>query len=67
MKLSDDPYALGKVILPELVTTMEEQRELRQASSPYGNNDDFDKKAYRSFRHSDREDKTLRLFNLRHC
>ena len=36
VKLSDDPYALGKVILPELVTTMEEQRELRQASSPDG-------------------------------
>jgi hypothetical protein len=57
IKLSGDPYDLGKLILPEVITTKEEQREYVKLLVLMGINADSDKKAYQAFRNSDRKDK----------
>ena len=57
VKLSGDPYDLGKLILPEVITTKEEQREYVKLLVLMGINADSDKKAYQAFRNSDRKDK----------
>jgi len=57
VKLSGDPYDLGKLVLPDVITTREEQREYVKLLVLMGINADSDKKAHRAFRNSDREDK----------
>ena len=57
IKLSGDPYDLGKLILPEVITTKVEQREYVKLLVLMGINADSDKKAYQAFRNSDRKDK----------
>ena len=57
VKLSGDPYDLGKLILPEVITTKEEQRDYVKLLVLMGINADSDKKAYQAFRNSDRKDK----------
>jgi len=57
VKLSGDTYDLGKLILPEVITTKEQQREYVKLLVLMGINADSDKKAYQAFRNSDRKDK----------
>ena len=57
VKLSGDPYDLGKLVLPDVITTREEQRAYVKLLVLMGINADRDKKAYRAFRNSDRKDK----------
>ena len=57
VKLSGDPYDLGKLVLPEVITTKEEQRAYVKLLVLMGINADNDKKAYQAFRNSDRKDK----------
>ena len=57
VKLSGDPYDLGKLVLPEVITTKEEQRTYVKLLVLMGINADSDKKAYQAFRNSDRKDK----------
>jgi hypothetical protein len=57
VKLSGDPYDLGKLVLPDVITTKEEQREYVKLLVLMGINADSDKKAYQAFRNSDRKDK----------
>jgi hypothetical protein len=55
--LADDPYDLGELILPKVITTKEEQRDYVKLLVLMGINTDSDKKAYQAFRNSDRKDK----------
>ena len=57
VKLSGDPYDLGELVLPYVITTNEEQREYIKLLVLMGINADNDKKAYKAFRNSDRKDK----------
>jgi len=57
VKLSGDPYDLGKLVLPDVIPTREEQRGYVKLLVLMGINADSDKKAHRAFRNSDREDK----------
>ena len=57
VKLSGDPYDLGKLVLPEVIMTKEEQRAYVKLLVLMGINADNDKKAYQAFRNSDRKDK----------
>ena len=57
VKLSGDPYDLGQLILPKVITTKEEQRDYVKLLVLMGINADSDKKAYQAFRNSDRKDK----------
>ena len=57
VKLSGDPYDLGKLVLPDVITTNGEQREYVKLLVLMGINADSDKKAYQAFRNSDRKDK----------
>ena len=57
VKLSGDPYDLGKLVLPEVIKTREEQRDYVKLLVLMGINADSDKKAYQAFRDSDRKDK----------
>ena len=57
VKLSGDPYDLGELVLPYVITTNEEQREYIKLLVLMGINADSDKKAYKAFRNSDRKDK----------
>ena len=57
VKLSGDPYELGKLVLPEVITTKEKQRGYVKLLVLMGINADSDKKAYQAFRNSDRKDK----------
>ena len=57
VKLSGDPYDLGKLVLPEVITTREEQRKYVKLLVLMGIKADSDKKAYQAFRNSDRKDK----------
>ena len=57
VKLSGDPYDLGELILPKVITTKEEQRAYVKLLVLMGINADSDKKAYQAFRNSDRKDK----------
>jgi len=57
VKLSGDPYDLGKLVLPEVITTKEKQRDYVKLLVLMGINADSDKKAYKAFRDSDSKDK----------
>ena len=57
VKLSGDPYDLGKLVLPEVIKTKEQQRDYVKLLVLMGINADSDKKAYKAFRDSDRKDK----------
>ena len=57
VRLADDPYDLGELILPDVVTTKEQQRDYVKLLVLMGINADSDKKAYQAFRNSDRKDK----------
>ena len=57
VRLSDDPYDLGELVLPDVVTTKEKQRAYVKLLVLMGINADSDKKAYQAFRNSDRKDK----------
>ena len=57
VRLADDPYDLGELILPDVVTTTEQQRAYVKLLVLMGTNADSDKKAYQAFRNSDRKDK----------
>jgi hypothetical protein len=57
VRLADDPYDLGELILPDVITTQEQQRAYVKLLVLMGINADSDKKAYQAFRNSDRKDK----------
>jgi hypothetical protein len=57
VRLADDPYDLGELILRDVVTTTEQQRAYVKLLVLMGINADSDKKAYQAFRNSDRKDK----------
>ena len=57
VRLSDDPYDLGVLILPDVVTTKEQQRAYVKLLVLMGINADTDKKAFQAFRNDDRKDK----------
>lgn len=57
VRLADDPYDLGELILPDVITTKEQQRAYVKLLVLMGINADSDKKAYRAFRNNDRKDK----------
>ena len=57
VRLADDPYDLGELLLPEVITTQEQQRAYVKLLVLMGINADSDKKAYQAFRNSDRKDK----------
>ena len=57
VKLSGDPYDLGKVVLPDVIMTQEQQRAYVKLLVLMGINADSDKKAYQAFRNDDRQDK----------
>ena len=57
VRLADDPYELGKLKLPDVITTKEQQRAYVKLLVLMGINADSDKKAYQAFRNSDRKDK----------
>lgn len=57
MQLADDPYDLGELLLPDVVTTKEQQRAYVKLLVLMGINADSDKKAYQAFRNDDRKDK----------
>ena len=57
VRLADDPYDLGELILPDVVTTKEQQRAYVKLLVLMGINADSDKKAFQAFRNDDRQDK----------
>jgi len=57
VRLADDPYDLGVLILPDVVTTKEQQRAYVKLLVLMGINADSDKKAFQAFRNDDRQDK----------
>ena len=57
VKLSGDPYDLGELTLPDVITTKEQQRDYVKLLVLMGINADSAKKAYKAFRNSDRKDK----------
>ena len=57
VRLDNDPYNLGELVLPDVVTTREQQRAYVKLIVLMGINADSDKKAYQAFRISDRKDK----------
>ena len=57
VRLSDDPYDLGELVLPDVVTSKEQQRAYVKLLVLMGINADSDKKAFQAFRDSDRKDK----------
>ena len=57
VRLSDDPYDLRVLILPDVVTTKEQQRAYVKLLVLMGVNADSDKKAFQAFRNDDRQDK----------
>ena len=57
VRLADDPYDLAELILPDMITTQEQQRAYVKLLVLMGINADSDKKAYQAFRNSDRKDK----------
>ena len=57
MNLSGDPYDFGKLVLPDVITTKDRQRDYVKLLVLMGINAGSDKKAYQAFRNSDREDK----------
>ncbi|MDC1052784.1 hypothetical protein OAQ63_02285 [Planktomarina temperata] len=57
VRLLDDPYDLGELVLPDVVTSKEQQRAYVKLLVLMGINADSDKKAFQAFRNSDRKDK----------
>ena len=57
VRLADDPYDLGELTLPDVITTKEQQRDYVKLLVLMGINADSAKKAYQAFRNSDRKDK----------
>jgi hypothetical protein len=57
VKLSGDPYDLGKLILSEVITTKDRQRDYVKLLVLMGINADSDKTAYKAYRNNDRKDK----------
>ncbi|WP_347831353.1 hypothetical protein [uncultured Planktomarina sp.] len=57
VKLSGDPYDLGKLVLPEVITTKDRQRDYVKLLVLMGINADSDKKAYQAFCNNNRKDK----------
>ena len=65
MRLADDPYDLGELILPDVITTKEQQRAYVKLLVLMGINADSDKKAFQAFRNDDQNDKVAnRLTNI---
>ena len=56
-ELSDDPYDLGELLLPEVLTTSESQRKYVKLLVLMAINADSDKKAFGALRNRDRTDK----------
>jgi hypothetical protein len=57
VRLADDPYDLGELILPDVITTQEQQRAYVKLLVLMGINADSDKKAFQAFRNDDQNDK----------
>ena len=57
VRLANDPYDLGELVLPEVITTKEKQREYVKQLVLMGINTDSDKKTNQAFRNSDRKGK----------
>jgi hypothetical protein len=57
VKLPNDPYDLGELLLPQVVTSTEVQRAYVKLLVLMGINADSDKKAFQAFRNNDRKDK----------
>ena len=57
VRLADDPYELGELLLPEVITTKEQQRAYVKLLVLMGINADSDKLAFQAFRNDDRQDK----------
>jgi hypothetical protein len=57
VKLSGDPYDLGKLVLPDVIKTREEQRDYVKLLVLMGINADNEKEAYSAFRNKNRKDK----------
>ena len=57
VKLPNDPYDLGELLLPDVLTSMEAQREYVKLLVLMAINADNDKKVYQAFRNNDRKDK----------
>ena len=57
VRLADDPYDLGELLLPDVITTKEQQRAYVKLLVLMGINADSDKKAFQAFRNDDRNDK----------
>ena len=57
VRLADDPYDLGELKLPDVITTREQQRAYVKLLVLMGINADSDKKAFQAFRNDDRYDK----------
>ena len=57
VRLADDPYDLGELVLPDVVTTREQQRAYVKLLVLMGINADSDKKAFQAFRNDDQNDK----------
>ena len=57
VRLADDPYDLGELLLPDVITTKEQQRAYVKLLVLMGINADSDKKAFQAFRNDDRQDK----------
>jgi len=57
VRLADDPYDLAELILPDVITTTEQQRAYVKLLVLMGINADSDKLAFQAFRNDDRQDK----------
>ena len=60
IKLSGDPYDLGKLVLPEVIKTKEQQRDYVKLLVLMGINAENEKDAYSAFRNNNRNDKIAR-------
>ena len=60
VKLSGDPYDLGKLVLPEVIKTKEQQRDYVKLLVLMGINAENEKDAYSAFRNNNRKDKIAR-------
>ena len=60
VKLSGDPYDLGKLVLPEVIKTKEQQRDYVKLLVLMGINAENEKDAYSAFRNNNRNDKIAR-------
>ncbi|MDB0008485.1 hypothetical protein N9E27_05515, partial [Planktomarina temperata] len=60
VKLSGDPYDLGKLVLPEVIKTKEQQRDYVKLLVLMGINAENEKDAYSALRNNNRKDKIAR-------